>query len=66
MHTLVQAKCLLQSENQIQQHKKNLLILLNLLTSLFYGKNNNWLHLPLFGLIGWASVEVSCPQFQQY
>ena len=46
--------------------KKNLLILLNLLTSLFYGKNNNWLHLPLFGLIGWASVEVSCPQFQQY
>ena len=46
--------------------QKNLLILLNLLTLLLYGKNSNWLRLPLNGLIGWASVEVSCPQFQQY
>ena len=70
MHTLVQAKCLLQSEKQIQQHVKNLLILLNLLlivlTLSLYAKNSNWLRLPLVGLIGCASVEASCPHFQQY
>ena len=70
MHTLVQAKCLLQSEKQIQQHVKNLLILLNLLlivlTLSLYAKNSNWLRLRLIGLIGCASVEASCPHFQQY
>ena len=31
-----------------------------------YAKNSNWLRLPLIRLIGCASVEASCPHFQQY